>query len=216
MKAKQELLTKMQELKACKDAVVWVTTLETDLASEVWDQCQRGDWLLWLAGELGADRKLLVSAACASARTSLTHIKDPQALEIATKALVIAEKWTKGAATDEELKIAATSAAAASAASADYDAAYAAASYNAASYNAASYNAVYAAYAYAAAYAAASYNAVYAAYDTACAYAYDAVYNAASAASAASATAATAARTESLASSAKIVKDIIKWEDLNF
>jgi len=197
MKTKQELLTKMQELKACKDAVVWVTDLETDLASEVWDRCERGDWLLWLAGELGADRKLLVSGACACARTSLLYIKDPQALEVTTKALVIAEKWTKGAATDEELKIAATSAAA----------------YASASATVAAYAAAYAAYA---AYAATS--AAAAAYASACAAYACAAYPATSSASAAAAAYDTAydARKDSLANTAKIVKDIIKWEDLNF
>jgi len=178
---KQELLTKMQELKACKDAVGWVTTLNTDLASEAWDRCQRGDWLLWLAGELNADRKLLVSGACACARTSLTYINDPQALEIATNTLNVAEKWTKGTATDEEMKIAS-------------DAAYTASAYAAAAAAAATY----------------------------AAYAYDAAYNASYAAVSAASYAAYAsasydtARMDSLASSAKIVKSIIKWEDLNF
>jgi len=198
MKTKQELLTKIEELKACKDAVVWVTTLETDLASEVWDRCERGDWLLWLAGELGADRKLLVSAACASARTSLPYIKDPQALEIATKALASAEKWTKGAATDEEMKIA-HAAAYDTDASSDYasSAAYASSAYASSAF---AYDAAYAA-SYAATYAVAAYAA-----------ASDAAYAAASDA----ATAAAAARTDSLANSAKIVKSIIKWKDLNF
>jgi len=210
METKQELLTKMQELKACKDAIVWIKTLNTDLASEVWDRCQRGDWLLWLARELGADRKLLVSGACASARTSLPYIKDPQALEIATKALVIAEKWTKGEATEEEMKIAASAAtdatdaayayaaatsASASASYASSASAYASASASVSAASAAAAASYAASAAHAAAYAAAS-DAAYAAYA-----AYDAAY---------------AARTDSLANTAKIVKDIIKWEDLNF
>ena len=188
----------MEELKACKDAVVWVTALNTDLASEVWDQCQRGDWLLWLAGGLDVDRKLLVSGACACARTSLAHVKDPQDLEITTKALARAEKWTKGEATDEDMKIAsAATSAAASAADDAYDAAYAAST--AASYAAASAPAYASAAAYAAAYAA-----------------YAAAYVAYAASTAASYAAASAARTESLANTAKIVKSIIKWEDINF
>jgi len=214
MKTKQELLTKIEELKACKDAVVWVTDLETDLASEAWDQCQRGDWLLWLAGELGADRKLLVSAACACARTSLLYIKDPQASEVATKALVIAEKWTKGTATDEEMKVASASASAyasASATVAAYNAAAAAVS-AASSAAAASYAA---SAAHAAAYAAAS-DAAYAAASDAAYATYDAAYAAYAAADAAYDAYASAARTDSLANSAKIVKSIIKWKDLNF
>src|ERR1017187_81406 len=41
---------------------------------EVWDSCDRGDWLLWLAGNIAIDRKLLVLAACDCARTALQYV----------------------------------------------------------------------------------------------------------------------------------------------
>lgn len=47
----------------------WLET-RRDFAS-AWVECPRGDWLLWLATRLGVDRRLVVKAACACARSML-------------------------------------------------------------------------------------------------------------------------------------------------
>lgn len=47
----------------------WLET-RRDFAA-AWAECPRGDWLLWLAARLKVDRRLVVRAACACARSML-------------------------------------------------------------------------------------------------------------------------------------------------
>ncbi len=49
----------LRDLGACLQAVEWVgdATLET-----AWTTCRRADWLVWLAGRVGVDRRLIVRA----------------------------------------------------------------------------------------------------------------------------------------------------------
>ena len=65
---------KLTKLGACRDAVAWAGGYAT--ADEAWAACERGDWMLWLAGRTsgnsGSDsRRLVVRAAAACARLSL-------------------------------------------------------------------------------------------------------------------------------------------------
>jgi hypothetical protein len=111
--------------------------------------------MLWLAAKAGVERKIVVLAACAVARTALKHVKPGELRPL--KAIETAEAWTRGEATLEEVRRAAAAANAAAYAAAANAAAYAAA--NAAAYAAANAaNAANAAdyAAYAAAYAAAN------------------------------------------------------------
>ena len=181
MNALQNHLT---TLGACPEAIEWVGAYSS--LQDAWDACERADWLLWYAARRGVDRKLLVRAACACARTALLHI--PPGEDRPRIAIEMAERWASGApaATLKDLR------AAADAANAAADAAYA--------YAYAAYAAADAAYAYAAAYAAnAAAYAANAAADAAYAYAYaayaaaDATYAAYAAAYAAAAYAANAA-----------------------
>ena len=175
--------TKLQELleqhSACSDAVAWVGEREMKRA---WAECQRGDWMLWICAKIGIDRKVVVLAACACARTALKHVEAGETRPL--KAIETAEAWCRGEATIEEVRDAAAFAANA--------AAFAA--------NAAAYAAAYAAYAAA--------DAAYAAADAA---AYAAAYAADAAADAAYA-AAYAARKKSWSKSAEIVRKMIPWK----
>jgi len=175
-------------LSACNEAVEWAQNYETFPAA--WKACKRGDWMLWLAARSGVDRKVLVLAACACARTALKYVAKGE--ERPRVAIETAERWARGEVTIAEV----------------IAAAYAA-------YSAYTTYAVYAAYAadavYAAAYAAyaadadAAYAAAYATY--AAAYAGEATYAAAYAADAADATYAAAdARIKSFARSATLVR----------
>ena len=141
-------------LSACSESEEWAGSRTPQ---EAWEACPRGDWLLWLAGKLEIDRKLLVLAACDCARLALPFV--PEGEQRPLKAIETAEAWTRGEASLEEVK------AAADAARASANAAYAAA------YTAYTANTAYAA-AYAAVDAANAANAVYAA--NAAAYAADA------------------------------------------
>jgi hypothetical protein len=143
---------------ACEDAVAWVKdrTLE-----EAWKECERGDWMLWLARRKNVDIKILTLAKVKCARLVEHLMTDKRSIE----ALNVAERFARGLATREKLNDAAYAAYAAADAASDADdsAAYAA---DASAY--AAYASAYAAYASAyAAYAAtdaASDAAAYAAY----------------------------------------------------
>ena len=154
-------------LGACTEAREWAAGYST--LAEAWTACDRADWLLWYAGRHDdVDRRLLVRAACACARTALPHV--PPGEDRPRLAIELAEAWCNGRATIVEVRAAANAAAKAANA-----AAYAA---NAAAYAAAAYADAYAAYA--AADAAAAYAAAAAA-DAAAAAAYAATADAAAA-----------------------------------
>jgi len=178
------LVVLLLRLGACSEAIAWAESLGPNHPADAtaWEQCPRGDWMLWVAGRLGIPRATLVLGACACARQALVHIKAGE--DRPRIAIETAESWARGgegAASIEEVRKARAAAAAA------YDATYAA----------------YAADAYAADAAA---DAAYAA-DAAAANAADAAAYAAYAADAADA----AARKKSLAKSAELVREVISW-----
>jgi hypothetical protein len=149
-----EYIIRIKELGACGEAVK--NALDYKTSQELWDNCERGDWMLWLIGKLSGEsesekRKGLVLAACECARLMLKLVAKGETRPL--KAIETAEKWAKGKATIQEVRADAADAADAA------NTAYAANAANAAAYAAyAAYAAAYAAYA---AYAA---NAAYAAY----------------------------------------------------
>ena len=128
----------LNRLRACDEAVEWTQNYKTFPAA--WKTCKRGDWMLWLAARSGVDRKVLVLAACACARTALKHVTKGE--ERPRVAIETAERWARGEATIEEVRAAAAAAAAASASAATTAYAYAA---SAATVYDAVYAAVYAA-----------------------------------------------------------------------
>lgn len=130
-KTKQQLLDRMNSLGACDDATKWVQSRE-GTAQQIWDSCERGDWMLWYAGRCEVNRKQLVGAACMCAREALKHV---QAGEDRPRAAIeTAERWCRSEATIEEVRAAADAADTAAAATAAIPgaAAYAAASASAA------------------------------------------------------------------------------------
>jgi hypothetical protein len=199
----------LRRLNACIEAIRWAES-QPD-AETAWRRCPRGDWLLWVAARLDIDRKLLVRAACACARTALSHV--PAGEERPRIAIETAEAWARGEATLDDVRRAAryasNAAAAAYAATAAADAAHAATADDAA-------HAADAAADAAAAYAAAAAAAYADAAAHAAAYADDDAHAAAHAAATAAADARAAAyaarRAASLARSADIVREIIPWE----
>ena len=119
--------TKLAKLYPCHEAIKWVRDQKNQ--QQAWEDCDRGDWMLWLCGKLSGKpgsykRKKLVLTSCECARLSLKYVKKGEIRPL--KAIETAEKWVKGKATIEEVRDAAYAAASASADAADY-AAYAAA-----------------------------------------------------------------------------------------
>jgi hypothetical protein len=96
---------------ACAEARDWCLTQPSYEAA--WEACERGDWLLWLAGRLDVDRRLLVRAACACVRLALVHV--PTGEGRPRRAVETAEAWTRGEASLEEVRDAARAAYAADA-----------------------------------------------------------------------------------------------------
>src|ERR1035438_2343068 len=134
--APHEILT---SLGACPDAVKWSKKYRS--AKSAWANCERGDWLLWLAGKKAGPvgdekRKKLVLAACGCARLALPiwqkRYPDDKRVEVC---LDTAERWARNEATLEALQVSRKNASAASAASA----AYASAASDAAASDAAAY-----------------------------------------------------------------------------
>jgi len=137
------LRDRLVKMGACKEVVAWVGNRDITAA---WAECERADWMLWLADRVMA-RKPVVLAACACARTALQYV--PAGEDRPRVAIETTEAWARGEVTIAEVRTADAYAAA-------YAAAYAYAAY--AAYAAA------AAYAYAAAYVAAYAAAAAAAY----------------------------------------------------
>jgi len=150
--------TKLEKTGACREAILYVKEQENYV--KAWQNCPRGDWMLWIAAKLKVDKRLLTLAKGKCAETVLHLMRDQRSKDAVRAAI----DYGHGIISDEQLRITDAAAYAAAAYTAAY-AAYAAAYAAAAAYYAAA--AAYAAYAaYYAAYAAA---AAYATYDAACA-----------------------------------------------
>ena len=110
---------RLNDMNACSEAVEWVGRRGLMTA---WRDCGRADWMLWLAGRLDIDRKLIVLAACDCAETALKYV--PEGEDRPAKAIQTSRNWCAGTATEQDCRDAANAAYAAYAAA---DAAYAAA-----------------------------------------------------------------------------------------
>lgn len=143
----------INRFKPCKDGLEYYES-QPDFET-AWNNCERGDWMLWIAKRLDVDDRILTLAKAHCANTVRHLIKDKRSI----KAIDAAIKYGNGEINREELNKFASDAYDAYAAfyAAASAAAYAAyAAYAAADANNASYAAFAASYAsYAAAYAAA-------------------------------------------------------------
>jgi len=141
------LTKKISHLRPCNEAKTFLENFQEGEEQKAWNECQRGDWMLWLLEKLAGppnseSRKRLVKAALACARLA-PAIENPKSEQTRQTCLKTTNDYLDGTASLEDVKAAANAADAAA-----YDAAYAAA-YAAAN---AAYAATYAT-AYAAAYA---------------------------------------------------------------
>jgi hypothetical protein len=142
--------SKLEKMEACSEAIEWVKTQKNK--TKAWQNCKRGDWMLWLAERLNVDDRKLTLAMFKCANQVRHLMEDKRSID----ALDAAEKYGNGKISREELNEAAVSAAVAAAA-ASYSAYASYASYSAA------YAAAYAAVAFAAAASSAAYAAASAA-----------------------------------------------------
>ena len=128
----------LKKLRACNGAVIWAEQFNS--MQEAWDNCERGDYMLWLLGKQTGrpgtkSRKRLILTVCKCARLALKHV--PKDEKRPLKAIQTAEKYAKGVKgiTLQDVRNAADAAAAAAAAAADaYTAAVAYAAHAAVAY----------------------------------------------------------------------------------
>src|SRR5580704_11363598 len=113
---------RLEKMGACSNSVKWASNYTSN--EQAWADCERGDWMLWIAGRLSKDRKQVVLAACACARLSLKYASKGE--ERPRIAIETAEAWCGNGATLAQVKAAAYGAADAGAADAAAYAAYAA------------------------------------------------------------------------------------------
>jgi hypothetical protein len=145
---------KLKQMDACKKAVEWVME-HGGTDAECWRDCERGDWMAWLAAKTPAiTKRQRVGAFSDCAALSLKYYEAEYPNDKRVRECInTCRRYAQGKATDKEL---------AAAEAASYASAYAAASYATASYASAAATAATASYAsasashYAAAYAAAA------------------------------------------------------------
>ena len=90
--------TEIEKFNPCVEAIEYRKQFNT--FQEAWEQCPRGDWMLWLAQALEVDIRTLTLAKAMCANTVRHLMKD----ERSTKAVDVAIQFGKGKATREELK----------------------------------------------------------------------------------------------------------------
>ena len=104
----QSLLAFARDRGACAEARLWLNT-QTD-PHVAWEMCERPDWMIWFARRRSVERKVLVRIACDCARTALRFV--PEGEDRPRLAIEAAERWTRGEATIDEVRVAAAYAAA--------------------------------------------------------------------------------------------------------
>src|SRR3990172_9939715 len=88
---KKHWSNKLIELSACSEAVNWSRTQKS--LAIAWQNCERGDWLLWLLAVKEADHRKIVLAACQCARLALRFV--PPGEDRPLRAIEAAEKWAE-------------------------------------------------------------------------------------------------------------------------
>jgi hypothetical protein len=95
---------------ACGESRRWLATLaEGTTPQQAWDACARGDWMLWLLGMRGPDRRALILCTCEIARQALNHVPVGEVRPL--RAIEMAEAWARGEATIQRVRITASDAA---------------------------------------------------------------------------------------------------------
>jgi len=85
----------LKSMGACSEAVDWAESYAT--LQEAWDACERGDWMLWLAGKHSGPpgsvkRRTLVLAAAECARLGWPYVHD-QDREVVETCYRVSEAW---------------------------------------------------------------------------------------------------------------------------
>jgi hypothetical protein len=107
----------IKQFNPCYDALLWYESQPS--TEEAWNNCHRGDWMLWIAKKLNVNIRVLTLAKGLCANTVRHLMKDERSI----KAVNAAIAYGKGEIDDEELREAADFAADSAYAAADFAAA---------------------------------------------------------------------------------------------
>lgn len=84
----EQLLSRLEDLNAQYEFIDWVADKRYSLV-EVWRNCHRGDWMLWLAYQRDIDKRLLMAAKVQCAQLAQFLIKDIRFIEALKLAIVV-------------------------------------------------------------------------------------------------------------------------------
>lgn len=96
MKTPEEFKNRLLELNACEEARIWG---EGKTDKEAWEQCERGDWLLWWAIKEYQEIRSLTLAKARCAKLVIHLMKDQRSID----AVKAAERFGLGEIELEEL-----------------------------------------------------------------------------------------------------------------
>lgn len=85
---------KVYKFQPCTGGMAWARKFPT--AQAAWDACERPEWMCWLLGKTGSDKRDMTLLACQFARLALPHARG----DAAELAICTAEQWAHG---DEEV-----------------------------------------------------------------------------------------------------------------
>ena len=101
------LARKLKALNACSEAVSWAKDRNWPTA---WQECQRGDWMLWLCGTMQGKKGwperpaiVLVACDCAELVLPIFEKKHPNDKRV-RECIEVTRKWAAGEATIEEVR----------------------------------------------------------------------------------------------------------------
>jgi hypothetical protein len=90
----------LRRIGTCREGIDWASDQPDPRTA--WEACPRGDWMLWLAVELGAERRDVVAAVCLCARPALRHVRTGE--DRPRRAVEAAEGWLRGEVWFEDVR----------------------------------------------------------------------------------------------------------------
>ena len=98
----RSLTSQLVAIGACREALRWVNNRGITTLQEAWEQCQRADWLVWLAARVGVPETTLVLLLTLLARPVVPQILPGHKRLL--ECLALAESWARGEVSSDKLR----------------------------------------------------------------------------------------------------------------
>ena len=98
----RSLTSQLVAIGACREALRWVNNRGITTLQEAWEQCQRADWLVWLAARVGVPETTLVLLLTLLARPVVPQILPGHKRLL--ECLALAEAWARGEVPSDKLR----------------------------------------------------------------------------------------------------------------